>query len=372
MLDGSLATTNIGKITGATGVTEAGLLDNTGSTLDVGTGTQLGTVNLANGAMVSGGTIADNGNGFTFNSDGTFSGVTYQGPLELTEDSASLTINQGITVTGTGGAQPGTIDVTGKSDSLLFANQSPGPGQTLDNVTINIGNATAADHIQPSFNGGTFTIGSGANIRSTSPGALASLDPGANTTVVLDGTISATGSLGTFAITPAAVRRSITRARSSSAMSIPSSRLLVRTKARSMSERWCCRIHRRRRQRSDARFHRRQRPAPIDRPPSFAAAITNFVSGDTIDLPGISSTAATVAWSAGTLIVTSSGTAVQRCRCPETTPRPLYRSRRRCRWDAHHLYNRLAPSPGPQQAPATGTRAPTGTSAQCPPAATVR
>jgi hypothetical protein len=205
VLDGSLATTNIGKITGATGVTEVGLLDNTGDTLDVGTGTQLGTVNLAHGAMVSGGTIADNGNGFTFNSDGTFSGVTYQGPLELTEDSASLTINQGITVTGTGGAQPGTIDVTGKSDSLLFTNQPPVLGQTLDNVTINIGNASGVDNLVPRFSGGTFTIGNSATIASTTPGANANLTAGSNTTVDFDGTLNATANNGAFAVSGAAL-----------------------------------------------------------------------------------------------------------------------------------------------------------------------
>ena len=313
VLDGTLATANIGKITGATGVTEAGLLDNTGGTLDVGTGTQLGTVNLANGAVVSGGTIVDHGNGFTFNSDGTFSGVTYKGPLELTEDSASLTINQGITVTGTGGALPGTIDINGASDSLLFANQPPGPGQTLDNVTINIGNATTADHIQPSFNGGTFTIGSGANIRSTSSGALASLDPGANTTVVLDGTISATGSLGTFAITPASgstfdnegtivVGNGDTLDATSAiigtigTIDVGSGGVAEFTAAVGNGQTLAF---------TDANGLLR-----LADPTSFAAAITNFVSGDTIDLPGISSTAATVAWSAGTLTVTSSGTAV--------------------------------------------------------------
>ncbi len=199
VLDGSLATGDIGTITGATGVTEAGLLDNTGTTLNVGTATELGTVNLADGAVVSGGTIIDHGNGFTFNSDGTFSGVTYRGPLELTEDSASLTINQGITVTGTAGAQPGTIDVTGKSDSLVFANQSPAAGQTLDNVTINIGNAVA-DSLVPSFSGGTFTIGSGATIDSASPGVNANLTVGSDTTVDFDGTLNAIANKGTFAV----------------------------------------------------------------------------------------------------------------------------------------------------------------------------
>jgi fibronectin-binding autotransporter adhesin len=82
-LDGTVTTAGIGTITGATGVTEAGVIDNTSATLDVGTGSELGTVHLANRAVVSGGTIADpNGDGFTF-SNGRFDSVTYVGPLNV-------------------------------------------------------------------------------------------------------------------------------------------------------------------------------------------------------------------------------------------------------------------------------------------------
>ena len=66
ILDGSLTTAGLGTITGASGVTVAGILNNTGTTLNVGHGTQLGLVNLANGGLINGGTIIDHGAGFSF------------------------------------------------------------------------------------------------------------------------------------------------------------------------------------------------------------------------------------------------------------------------------------------------------------------
>ena len=128
----------------AAGVTEAGLLT-TPAARSMSAPDPARHVNLANGAVVSGGTIVDHGDGFTFNSDG--SGVAYKGPLELTEDSASLTINQGITVRKP--AVPHAGHDRHKRRERQPPVRSPRPGQTLDNVTINIGNATTADHIQP-------------------------------------------------------------------------------------------------------------------------------------------------------------------------------------------------------------------------------
>ena len=77
MLDGSLAASGL-YITGATGVTEAGLLDNSANILTVGTGTPLGTLTLASTGTISGGNVEDPGGGILFNG-GTLADVTYQG-----------------------------------------------------------------------------------------------------------------------------------------------------------------------------------------------------------------------------------------------------------------------------------------------------
>ena len=78
----------------------------------MGTGTALGAVVLASAGTIKNGTIADAGSGLTF-SGGTLDGVTYQGPLNLSQASSSLYIKDGITLTGAGGSGNGTINLTG-------------------------------------------------------------------------------------------------------------------------------------------------------------------------------------------------------------------------------------------------------------------
>ena len=117
ILDGAVTTGNLGSITGASNVIEAGLLDNSGATLPLGGGTELVTVTLASGGVVSGGTIADAGGGFAFNG-GTLDDVTYQGPLELINPGDNATIVDGLAVTATDGTLPGTIDLTGDGGTL--------------------------------------------------------------------------------------------------------------------------------------------------------------------------------------------------------------------------------------------------------------
>src|SRR5262249_36103000 len=73
-------------------------------------------------------------------------------------------------------------------------------GQTLDKVTINVGNATNGDTIAPAFSGGTLTIGVNTTIVSSSTGALATFSPGFGTTTELLGTIEAMAYGGTFSI----------------------------------------------------------------------------------------------------------------------------------------------------------------------------
>ena len=106
----------------------------------MGTGTALGAVVLASNGTIKNGTIADAGSGLTF-SGGTLDGVTYQGPLNLSQASSSLYIKDGITLTGAGGSGNGTINLTG-TGSYLYAVGT----ETLDNATLNIGNGSSTDY----------------------------------------------------------------------------------------------------------------------------------------------------------------------------------------------------------------------------------
>ena len=306
VLDGSLASGNIGLITGASGVTEIGLLDNTGVTLDVGAGSLLGTVTLAGGGVVSGGTLVDQGGGFVL-SGGTLNNVNYQGSLELANEGERATITNGLIVTGTGGSLPGTIDLTGSGASLDFATT-----ETLDNVTVNIGNSATADVLQASFNGGSLVIGPAATIVSADPGALATLTAGSGAALDLDGTLEAIASSGTFtlgdtggtfindgsiivgnddtlnattAITAGAGTGTIdvgTGGVADFADAVAAGEALVFTDATGI-----LRLH---------------------QPISFAATIDSFANGDTIDLAGIAADAAV--WSSGTLTISNAGTTV--------------------------------------------------------------
>ncbi len=311
VMDGSLTTGNIGLITGAVGITEAGLLDNTGATLNVGT--ELGTPTLTSGGVVSGGTIVDGGGGFAF-SGGTLSDVTYQGPLELVNPGEQAVISNGLTVTGTDGSSPGMIDLTGAGASLDFATT-----ETLDNVTVNIGNATAADVLQASFNGGSLVIGSNASIVSGDLGALATLNAGTGSTLDLLGTLDAIGSGGTFtladgggtftndgtivvgnddtlnattAITAGAGTGTIdvsTGGIADFAGTVAAAETLAFTDATGILQ--------------------------LHQPTGFAATIDGFATGNTINLVGITADAA--AWSLGTLTISNTGTTVATLSLPE-------------------------------------------------------
>ena len=94
----------------------------------VGSGSTLGQLTL-DGGVIEGGVIQDGGAGLSFQG-GTLDGVTYDGILNLGTQSSSVYVAGGLTVTGSGGAGPGVIDL-GQYDSLVFDDT-----QTLDNATI--------------------------------------------------------------------------------------------------------------------------------------------------------------------------------------------------------------------------------------------
>jgi Hint domain len=306
VMDGSLTTGNIGIITGSGGITEVGLLDNSGATLNVGSGTQLGTITLTTGGVVSGGTIVDQGGGFVF-SGGTLSNVTYQGPLELTKQGAQAIISNGVTVMGIGGSLPGTIDLTGAGASLNFAT-----AETLDNATVNIGNATSADLLQASFNGGSLVIGPNASIVSGDLGALATLTAGSGTMLDLDGTLDAIASGGTFTLGDTGgtfindgsivvgngdtldAATAITAGAGNGTIDVGGGGVADFAGAVAAGEALDF---------TDATGILR-----LHQPTSFAATIDNFASGNTIDLANF--TADTAVWSPGTLTISNAGGSV--------------------------------------------------------------
>jgi hypothetical protein len=159
-LGGNFTTAAIGTIARSGGtINITGKLDNTGATLAFGAGTTLGAVNLS--GTIKNGTIQSTANGFTGSANfggGTLDGVTYQGTLDMTATQGSLTIINGIALSGAGGVGAATINITGVGASIT------GKGnETFDNATINLGtsgNGTAVLFAYDPFATGTvLTLG---------------------------------------------------------------------------------------------------------------------------------------------------------------------------------------------------------------------
>jgi hypothetical protein len=304
VLDGSVATSGIGAITGAAGVTEAGLLDNTFGTLTIGAGTPLGTVTLASSGTISGGTVADDGGGILF-SGGTLGDVTYLGPLELRDAGERATIAGSLTVEDAGGSSPGTIDLTGSGTSLLFVSAT-----TLDSVVLDIGNAQTAATLQAA-SPDTFGIGPAVTIDSSAAGALAILNAGTGAGLNFAGTLNAAAAGGTFTLADGGgtfsndgsinvanadtLEVNTAIAAGSGTIAVGGKGLVnvaaVTVGATQMLD-----------------FPDAAGVLRISQPSSFLATITNFRTGDAIDLATVKADAAT--WAGGTLTVKSGGTAV--------------------------------------------------------------
>ncbi len=121
ILSGSLTSADLAGITLDGGTLEImGTLDNSGATLAVGLGTALANVVLAQDGDIVGGVIADAGAGLALDG-GTLDGVAYQGAaLEISGDSADVTVTDGTTVNTADGSAPGVIEETGADDSLTL------------------------------------------------------------------------------------------------------------------------------------------------------------------------------------------------------------------------------------------------------------
>ena len=135
-----------------------GELDNTGATLDVGTGSAFGTPGFG---TILGGTVHDTGSGL-MTQGGTLDGVTYQGVLTLAGNGQSLFVEGGLTLETEAGGQPGSIDLSGATNSSITLLDS----ETLNNATLNFGAGSqdALDTGTGVDSGNTLTLGSGFTI----------------------------------------------------------------------------------------------------------------------------------------------------------------------------------------------------------------
>ena len=95
-----LTLAQLGTVTHSGGVVNLQTtLNDTGTTLSVGTGTGLGTLTLATSGTIQNGTIVDQGSGIAF-AGGTLSGVSYDGTLNLSSTSSYVYITNGLTLAG--------------------------------------------------------------------------------------------------------------------------------------------------------------------------------------------------------------------------------------------------------------------------------
>jgi hypothetical protein len=173
-------------------------LDNAGSVLTVGTGTNDPTLAIyANGA-VQGGTIVDKGSGLHVYG-GLLSNATFDGTLDLTPRGSAVTLYGGLALAGMNGTGPGTIDLS-DADGALSADGN----LTLDNATLNVGGygGDFINVIVPTKAGATLTLGSSFDIVHTGDGVT--MQPAAyaqgGATIVNDGTITAAAKGGNFVV----------------------------------------------------------------------------------------------------------------------------------------------------------------------------
>ena len=169
----------------------AGTWNNSGQTLNGSA--SFGALALY-GGTISGGTVASAGVSFT-NSGGTLSGVTFDGPLDLTASGASVALASGTTVVGSSGSGPGTINDTGEVAELHFDNT-----QTFNNATINLGGADTYSYLEENDSTGAGTVLTlGSNVTIDESGfALINTGGDAGDGIVNKGAIKQSGTSGSL------------------------------------------------------------------------------------------------------------------------------------------------------------------------------
>jgi hypothetical protein len=114
---------------------------------------------------------------------GTLSGVTFDGPLNLTAGSEVNLVN-GTTVVGSSGSGPGTINDTG--GTVYFVNTQTVNTQTVSNETINLGGSSSLDE-KADVGDQVLTLASSVTVDVQG-------DAGINGDIVNEGAIDQTGS----------------------------------------------------------------------------------------------------------------------------------------------------------------------------------
>ncbi len=265
---------------------------------------------IRNAAIQPGGSLTIVGTNASLEND------TFEGPVNLTATSVALTLFQNVILTN-GRNQSGTINVSGQSDTLRFSQRVARAACDRTNVRQRGGQHRQCDerrHHRTNFAGGTFTIGANADIISSAQGALAALNVGASTTVVLNGTLNAIANSGTFTIAGGSKSAfsnngtmvvgngdtlSVTSAIAGGTGTIEIATAGVANFATAVAAG------------QTLEFTGATGILALQAPSSFAAVISGLGTGDTIDLAGIAATKAL--WNAGSpgsLALTNSGTAV--------------------------------------------------------------
>ena len=109
-----------------------------------------GTFDLNTGGSIVGGTIIDSGSHLSCGG-GTLNGVTYQGQLNLTAGGQSVTIVNGITLSGVGGT--GQANINTNNATINFQGT-----QSFNNASVSLANSSI-NVTDPSGTGATLTIG---------------------------------------------------------------------------------------------------------------------------------------------------------------------------------------------------------------------
>ena len=282
---------------GATTVFD-GEFDGGNGTIAFGPGSEFNVGLLA--GNIRNATIVPAGNLTVVAGNPSLQNAVFEGPLAVTNDFVEMAIYQDVSFTDTSGKLAGTVSVTGQADTLVFTNNSPvsgSAGQTLDNVTLDIGNATQADVLDAVFSGGTFDIGSHATIVSSIAGALAELDNFASVTD-LEGTIEAIGSGGTLIIDGNALRNDGVLIAGNHEHLLVDTAISNGTGTTEISGSAVARFTAPIGAGQTLLFADDTGTLQLVDPSSFGGTLVRFNAGNTIDLAGITATTAT--WQAGT------------------------------------------------------------------------
>ncbi len=197
---------SLGNVVDAGRLYIGGTLDNTGGTLQLGSGPIFGGAGtvLGYGGLISGGTVVL-GHAHLAYTGGGLANVTFEGALDLSAGNSAVNLDGGVTIAAANGTGPGVVNLTGAGAALNFLD---GPGvsaNAIDNVTINAGNAHSAVYIELIALSGpalTLTFGAHASIVSKTAGAQVILQKlyAGSYTVVNAGRIDAAASGGSFSV----------------------------------------------------------------------------------------------------------------------------------------------------------------------------